>query len=276
MSRAARYLLVTLVVVVLVTCLGSEWMIQLPATLLFGWVMFLRRVIPSLQINPSGLALFVICVGVAAVLADATCRWLWRETGHTSPWRAKWTATGLATVLLMFVTGMATTGVGHQVGWMTREPFVQSRSRERANRVKCASNLRQLGAVLKKYIDAHGGRRPGSMADFVGACATDIVSPVVFVCPASSNEKAPGPTTREWASQIAGNHLSYVYLPAGVRTADGRVAIMTEPISNHDGRELVGSGLNVLFDDGRVEWVEGAEAIRIETATTRPTTEPSN
>src|SRR4051812_11146675 len=54
------------------------------------------------------------------------------------------------------------------------------RSREPANKIKCASNLRQLALYLQTYATAHGGVLPGSWQDL--ATAETDVTPDLFIC----------------------------------------------------------------------------------------------
>src|SRR5947207_13929228 len=83
------------------------------------------------------------------------------------------------------------------------------RSRETANRVKCASNLRQIGQAILLYADQHRGVFPDSFQTLI---ATADLTAECFVCPSSNDEKAPGDTAQAIAaSWAAGGHLSYVY-----------------------------------------------------------------
>ena len=87
-----------------------------------GWVNFIGTVIPGISIDIAGVATFIICLGLAAILGQSFCRWLWKNSGHEEPWKPRWTAAGLAVVVLMFAAGMAFTGVVHQTGWLLRSP----------------------------------------------------------------------------------------------------------------------------------------------------------
>ena len=119
------------------------------------------------------------------------------------------------------------------------------RSRETANRVKCASNLKQIGQAMLLYANAHGGAYPDSPATM--GRTEDLVTEV-FICPSSNAEKAAS-----WdalAADGSAKVLSYVYLGDGVTSSAPDDAILAlDLVENHDG-----DGVNLLFGDGHVEF----------------------
>jgi prepilin-type processing-associated H-X9-DG protein len=128
--------------------------------------------------------------------------------------------------------------------------------RERPNRVKCASNLRQIGLACLMYANEDPrGRFPSRFEDIL--LHEDITSEV-FCCPSSNDERAMGPTTQAAADQLsAGGHLSYVYAGNGLTTklaSDPTFVLAYEPLNNHHGE-----GMNVLFADGHVDWLTAAQ-----------------
>jgi len=116
-------------------------------------------------------------------------------------------------------------------------------AKERANRVKCSSNLRQIGQGLLLYANDNKGLypkapvitgNPGSYTCFTNAAATDIftiagnndvtaalfllirnadINPEVFVCPSSNAEKDTlnGRPPNQRANFSGNNNLSYSY-----------------------------------------------------------------
>src|SRR4051812_38576483 len=61
------------------------------------------------------------------------------------------------------------------------------RASETANRVKCASNLRQIGQAIELYAKDHGGQYPASLAELPGE---EEIGSEVLTCPSSNAEKA--------------------------------------------------------------------------------------
>jgi prepilin-type processing-associated H-X9-DG protein len=135
------------------------------------------------------------------------------------------------------------------------------RSYELADRVKCASNLRQISQAIALYANDHHGAYPDTFATIL---LTEDITGQCFVCPSTNDEAAPRPTTQATADALnSGGHLSYVYLGRGLNTAtiSSTAVVIYEPIANHDNQ-----GMNVLFGDGHVEFVGADEGARITAA----------
>jgi hypothetical protein len=93
------------------------------------------------------------------------------------------------------------------------------RAREPANRVKCASNLRQIGQGIQMYANAHGGVYPSNF-ELLLAPEVDLTSEVL-ICPSSDHERATGPTTQAMVANFRANpiHCSYGYVGGGLTSA---------------------------------------------------------
>lgn len=133
------------------------------------------------------------------------------------------------------------------------------RAREPANRVKCASNLRQVWQGIQMYANDNGGLYPADLGMLV--THVDLTSEVV-ICPSSDDDRATGPTTQAVAAAVVGvqRHCSYVYLVASLsaQTATGRHVVAHDRLSNH-----ANAGINVLLGDGTVKWLDKADAQRV-------------
>ncbi len=268
-------LLVGVLILLVLACLLDPWMIEVPAWLAFGWIAHATRVLPTMAINWGGVTLMIVAILLASVLAHGCATWLWRGLGKETSWRSRWTFTGMAVVLLMFVAGTAATGVVHQTGWLinSKERLTQDRRWEQVNRIRCASNMRQIGTLIKLYSMENWGRRPDSFETLVKYAAWAEFGTECFTCPSSAEEKAPGPTTRETVEQLLQGkpYVSFVYVPEGLTVANGEVVVMYEPLENHDMQ-----GANLLFADGHVEFYSGDQFQKwVRPATTQPATLPS-
>lgn len=135
----------------------------------------------------------------------------------------------------------------------------RSPRKERVMRVQCASNLRQIHQGLLLYCnDAGTDQYPADLVTLVGH---GDLHPEVFTCPSSGGEPATGATTREVADHFRSDpeRCSYVYV-GGTLTArhPADCVVAYEPLANHKGE-----GMNVLYNDGHVEWVAKGEAERV-------------
>lgn len=139
--------------------------------------------------------------------------------------------------------------------------FLPALNRDRSgdsSRVKCASNLRQIGMGVMMYANENGGQFPDAVEKLI---TTQDLTSEVFVCPSSNDDRATGATSQAVAADLLKpGHLSYVYVGKGMNSATGPGATSTavlayEPLSNHSS-----AGINVLFADGHVAFVPVAQA----------------
>lgn len=127
-------------------------------------------------------------------------------------------------------------------------------------RVKCSSNMRQIGLAIVMYANEHGGAFPENLHEIL---EKEDITAEVFVCPSSNDTRAVGPTTRAVLDEFdTPGHCSYIYLGKGLDDkCDPQTPVLYEPPSIHHG------GMNVLFADGHVEYFSGTDAPTILNAT---------
>jgi prepilin-type processing-associated H-X9-DG protein len=126
------------------------------------------------------------------------------------------------------------------------------------NRVKCANNLRQIGLAISLYAGELHGEYPDSFGTLL--LHQDIAASV-FICSETTDIPADGPTTQAIADHLMdGGHMSYIYLGRGLKNGSvpDDVVIAYEPLSNHAGQ-----GMNVLFGDGHVEFLDATQGVKI-------------
>jgi prepilin-type processing-associated H-X9-DG protein len=149
----------------------------------------------------------------------------------------------------MAITGIVLGGVFMLFGPLMISILLPSlnRAREQANRIKCASNMRQIGQAIQIYANENKGQFPPDLDTLLKQ--GDLTSEV-FICPSSSDERAPDGT-----SLTVAGHLSFVYVPGQNYKAGAYSVLLYEPLTNHNN-----DGINVLFGDGHVDFVPRAKA----------------
>jgi prepilin-type processing-associated H-X9-DG protein len=123
-----------------------------------------------------------------------------------------------------------------------------NRARETANRVKCASNMRQVGLAIQLYANENKGKYPPDLGTLV---LTQDITGQVFICPSGSNGDARLAGMKpEDAAKWVNEHSDYVYLGKGMDARTGaEIVVLYEKADAHGGQ-----GMNMLFGDGHVEF----------------------
>lgn len=166
-------------------------------------------------------------------------------TAEKKPGRTRWPfwALGGLLVLVVLVSTLLNLLTPHE-DWET------------ARKIKCASNLKQIGLAVLVYSNAHRGHYPDSFEEML---LTEGLGSEVFTCPNTNDTKAPGATPAEQAGNLSkGGHLSYVYLGKGMNSISvaGKTVVAYEPLSNH-----AGNGGNILYGDGHVNWEDKTDSV---------------
>lgn len=96
--------------------------------LLFGWFRFIKRVVPNLTVRWDGIATFAVAFAVATTSGHYLLSWMVREInerrsmGRLINWTVRSTVLLAVAFMLLFVIGIAVTGVVHQIGWLAMSP----------------------------------------------------------------------------------------------------------------------------------------------------------
>ncbi len=158
--------LLVLMVVFAIVCVGLIVLIEVPVTLAFGWVTYLRRVTHQVHPDPAAVTTAFVCLAGVTIGGHFFLRWLSRTWGAptdgntpnlpTYQWAWKRSLQLVSLIVLMFASGIAVTGVVHQTGWLLRssEPILTNGFREYPRRAVSTNNLQQITLSAHYYYSA--------------------------------------------------------------------------------------------------------------------------
>lgn len=167
LERILKWAAIFIVVLLVLPGFGLWFLLDIPYTLAFGWIAFLRNNLATMEVSPLLLAEAAVCIAALGVGGHWFARWLYREMAPNGlAWRPGWTVAGLGAVLLLFLAGIATIGITHQAAWLftAKGPLVEDAYSARA-RVSEAilSGSAAKSAVIEAYHKT--GRLPASGAE---------------------------------------------------------------------------------------------------------------
>jgi hypothetical protein len=128
--------------------------------LVFGWIAFLWRVVPSVRIQWDGIAIFAGASIALIVILHSFLNWL--TTAAANPectpkprWRWKWTIAIATGVLVIFVAGISVVGVTHQTYWLasSKEPLY-GQDLPRYARGSSQWNLKDQALATHNYVSS--------------------------------------------------------------------------------------------------------------------------
>lgn len=153
-----------------------------------------------------------------------------------------------AAAATLFVHGIHLAFLSLSLAW--------SGASEPSNRFTCASHLRRIGQSLTFYAVKYDANYPPSLDLLILHADTPAE---LFICESTGDVRATGDDVEELIKMFRADprHNSYAYAGAGL-TADAVTrdhVLAYEHLPNH-----AHDGMNVLFGDGNVRWLGGAEA----------------
>jgi prepilin-type processing-associated H-X9-DG protein len=153
---------------------------------------------------------------------------------------------------------------------------IGSEVRKSLNLSKCRSNLSAIGQAILVYWNVHHGQFP---PDLGSLAVEEDITPAVFICP-DSETSDPGSLQGEQLAAWVNANADYVYVGAGLERVAGlslgsrgsaNLLVAYEKDTNRSEK-----GMNVLFGDGRVEWLNehDAQLATALNAANKPTSAP--
>lgn len=144
---AITFLFLAAIVSVLI---GTTIWLEVAYHVLAGWIQFLLENVGSLTFNWEMIACGIGALALGTYGLHCLCIWLRGK----NPWKWQWTISISALTIVLFAASIAMTGIIHQLGWMTREPFI-SNSR-RVHLTVNVSNAKQMFYLMVEYDEEYG------------------------------------------------------------------------------------------------------------------------
>lgn len=161
MSRAAKWTLgIGVALVLLLTITGAMWLLEVPFLLAFGWLRYVRHVLPLVSFDWPTIGFSFAAVAVFSVGLHAFLGWLLAaiDSQSATPWKPQWTIATVAISLLLFVAGTAFVGIVHQVTWLAQSPvpFLEGGIRQVARRNQSRNQLKQMALAALDQAETQG------------------------------------------------------------------------------------------------------------------------
>ena len=159
-----RLFLLVLLVMFFLIILGMDQFLLLPLTVLFGWIVFLRDVVPQVTWNWELIATGVICLAIFVWGFHRTATWMRQGASSAEVgWRWRWTVTVTLGVTCFFTATIAVIGVLHQSIWLakTEEPMLRYQNH-------FMRHPRTIVRDAEYFIATEATRRSGERFDITG------------------------------------------------------------------------------------------------------------
>jgi hypothetical protein len=156
----------------LLACLGAVWPVDALLNLAVGWAFYGYQTLPQVQLNVGGILTATVCLTGFAIGLHAFLRWLYQHMGTARPiegpanrlWPIRWTVALLGLIVLMFVAGLAATGISHQAAWLLTSPEPIVKDWEAPARSQSQNDLKRIGLAMHIYNDDKGTLPPAAIA----------------------------------------------------------------------------------------------------------------
>ena len=131
--------------------------------LLAGWFLFIWRVLPLVQVNPSLAFSSLMSLAFAMWFLHRAVSGLCLRSGAKTKWAIRHTLAVTTLSLVLCGAAIAVTGVGHQIAWLKQGPLSYDFKNDR----RVLMRARNLCAVLKEWADDHNGQYPLTLQQLV-------------------------------------------------------------------------------------------------------------
>lgn len=202
--------------------------------LAFGWLAYPARILPRVTINGAGVATGLVCLALFTIGLHRTLGSFYgevqRERGvqvqDRRPWLARWTASLVSLIVVMFVVGISATAVVHQAGWLitSRRSLVERRVEYRDDWGSSIIHLREIGMASEMLLigsEPPSSDQPDSERAAHHSWMTDILPGTHFILGGRFRKDLPWNDSRN-SAYFKGMVPIYLNPQVGViRSAEG-------------------------------------------------------
>ena len=143
---------------------GLITLLELPFRLVFGCLIHLWNLAPSLLLQWRALLLPLACLVIALPLAHYFLRWFADFHGRTA-WRISHTVAIVALLFAGSAAAIAMSGITHQAAWIADVPWWSDRGR--SDSIEAMVRIRNLQPAFAGFHSEHG-RYPESLNELAG------------------------------------------------------------------------------------------------------------
>ncbi|MEO6437341.1 MAG: hypothetical protein ABIP55_16480 [Tepidisphaeraceae bacterium] len=149
----------------------------------------------------------------------------------------------------MSITAIVLGVLGIPLGafYVSRALPLLEQMREADHRSQCAARLAAIGVAMRQYARDNGGNFP----DRLESLPPGDMKADALLCPSATEPPPP-------VILSDGRRTAFIYTGAGLtQTASAETVLLYEPLRHH-----LDEGINVLFADGRVQFIGRIEAAK--------------
>jgi prepilin-type processing-associated H-X9-DG protein len=162
-----EFIVVVLIILGLLACLGAPGFPELVLRICFGWISFLWRVGPQIEVDWGSALIGGVCLAAFTGGLHGFLRWFYGAIPRSSEtrrrvWHWRWTVGAVAIIVMLFVAGISMVGITHQLAWLAtaKEPLMSS-DMGAARRSISSNNLRQIEIATRCFHEATQAFPPG-------------------------------------------------------------------------------------------------------------------
>lgn len=154
-------LVLVLFLLAILTSIVEPFVFEVPIRLVLGWLIFLSKTVPQVQLNAGAIASAVVCLAAAMWGLHCFAGWITKLRASPMVWKGRLTLAVTALGLLLFSSAIAGIGIVHQLGWLRQVKWVNDWNWLAQHRMVLPAQKLAMG--VKSWADENGGAFPPNL-----------------------------------------------------------------------------------------------------------------